>query len=129
MALIERLMELKDNGTPMTDEDRERFIPLRIFVSRMGEFFRGKITGTQFKASLSLRSTVDASGRSDEQDADAIAALVAPMNQIQKFGFRAEMEDVLSLATLRRAAIPGQRMGYATPGYTTPAEVRAKLGI
>ena len=88
----------------------------------MRELFRGRMTGAQFKAYFNIRTTVDASGRSDEQDVDALAAKAQGMSQLQRFGFSVEFGDLIALGSCKRAT-------WTTPGYTTPAEIRAKLGI
>jgi len=103
MALIERLM-----GQPF-EPDHERRISVHEFCSAMYEVAFGPRTLAQIK-------TYYAMDAADELEADLLAALVVG-GDLAKFRKVEEFHHVLILAE------------HQATFYTTPTEVRARLGL
>lgn len=107
MALIERLMHHES-------EPRERYIPVHAFFAACTEVIYGALTPAQVQAALSMTTA-------DLVDWNALAALfptgTAALSVAQKALYLNRLHGVFILAEKRYA------------GYSTPAEVRAKLGI
>ena len=103
MALIERLM-----GNPF-EPDQDRKVSVHEFCSAMYEVAFGPRTLAQIK-------TYYAMDAADSAEADALAALVTG-GDLAKFRRIEEFHHVFILAEHR------------VTFYTTPAEVRARLGI
>lgn len=101
MPLIERLL-----GDDRIDHPK---IPVYYFAAAVGEWARGRTTRTQIIQTFGLRAE-------DEADLDALVAKVQGMSVEERFKYRTELLDVLALA----------EGGIA---YTTPAQIRARLGI
>lgn len=125
MALIERLMRLKDDGTPMDENDESLFIPTHKFLGAAGELINSRQTVAEVKAALGMRSTSDANGRSDTGEFDALRALApASNNPAGRALWLNGISNIFLLASFGDASNPDNY-----PGYNTPAQIRAKLGI
>lgn len=124
MALCERLMGLNDDGTPPSNGYALK-IPVHAFFAAAGEIIAGGLTVAGVKAlvwpggSPAMRSAaVGPAGKSDTGEFDALVAL-APSVAVPALQalFIERIHGVLMLA----------ESGIA--GYSTPAQVRTKLGI
>lgn len=117
MALIERIMRLKDDGTNDPNRRSSDRLSVNTFFSAMQEVIHGRMTAAEFRTGNAIRMTVDASGRSDNQDLNDIVALLPASGTIGRANFAAAIHSIFLLAEAR------------FPGYTTPAQIRAKVGI
>lgn len=116
MALTERLMGLNDDGSEPSDSVNK--IPVHAFFAALNEIIAGGLTVAQVKTLFAMRSGVDASGRSDMNELDSLAATAPPAgNPSGRALFLERVHGVYILAEGRFT------------GYNTPAAVRAKLGI
>jgi hypothetical protein len=103
MALIERLMH-----EPF-ETDPARIIPVHSFFAATGELVQGALTSAQVQSFLNMTAA-------DIVDWDALVALI-PGAASGKALYIERIHGVFMLAEGRY------------PGYSTPAEVRSKLGI
>ena len=102
MALVERLMH-------WPSEPENRFIPVHEFFAATGEIIAGALTVAQVKTFLAMTPA-------DEVDFDALIAL-APGTAAAQGLYLHRVHGVFILAA------------RTYPQYSTPAEVRGKLGI
>jgi hypothetical protein len=110
--LVERLMGLNADGTPMeTAEQLAKKIGAHYFFAAVGEVVHGRLTAASVKSLFDMSSA-------EQSELNALAALMpAAGNQVGRALFIESIHGVFMLAEGR------------FPGYSTPAEVRAKLGI
>jgi len=112
MALIERLMGLADDGiTP----DPENKISVHAFFAAQSEVIAERLTLSNIKAFLEMDTACAA-------EYDALAA-TAPTGTIAK----AIAEKALFIEKIHAIFILAEHGGI--PGYSTPTEIRNKLGI
>lgn len=104
MGLYERLMGVEENK-----------IPVHQFQATLAEFGRGRLTGAQAQAVIAAISGAPLTP-AEVTEAQALIATVTGSNTA-KLARAAEIDHVLMLAE-RKA-----------PGYSTPAEVKARLGV
>lgn len=124
MALCERLMGLNDDGT-VPNNGYNLKIPVHGFFACGSEVMAGALTVAAVKAATwpgggpAMRSSaVGPAGKSDTGEFDALAALFPGAGSpAQQALFMERVHGVFMLAEI----------GFA--GYTTPAMVRAKLGL
>jgi hypothetical protein len=122
MAFIERACDFADDGDPTMPEGATMRIPPLHAYAALSDIANGSKTAAQAKAqgwahgSPPMRSVADASGKSDQGDFDALVA-VMPASPGDKALW---LHDVLSTLTQGQAKLPG---------FTTPALIRASLGI
>lgn len=118
MALVERLMNLADDGVSpapdgTVDPTRDR-IKVHLFFAAQSEIVRGAITVAQVKSYLQMNVEAQA-------EYDALIALAPTGTNATALALKAlfveQMHAVFLLAEKR------------VPGYSTPAEVRTKLGL
>lgn len=116
MALIERLMGLAPNGVSRADSEvpAEAKIPIHLFFAAQSEIIAGRLVVAGVKSYLSMDVATQA-------EYDALIAL-APVGattdaKVNKRIFLDQIHSVFILAEKR------------VPGYDTPAQVRAKLGL
>lgn len=102
MALVERLMGIE-----------EPRIPVHQFFAAVGEVVQGNITGAQVKSFLNMDAAAQA-------EWDAMAA-TQPGPVANKAVWVSHIHAVFLLAETWETG--------PIPGYSTPAEVRTKLGI
>lgn len=103
MALVERLMHL--------DADSIRNIAVHEFFAGITELINGKLTTTQIQTHYAMTAE-------DIAEWNAIVALIPPANQTAARALFCEhLHAAFILAETR------------VPTYSTPAEVRARLGI
>lgn len=104
MALVERLMDWQ-----LTDESRR--IPVHDFFAACQEIIAGRLTSAQVQTYLAMDAA-------DLADWNAVVATIPPQNQTANRALWVNgMHSIFLLAEGR------------VPGYSTPAEVRLKLGI
>lgn len=103
MALVERLMHL--------EADETRNISVHEFFAAVGEMMYGNLTATQVKNHYAMTAE-------DLVDWDALAAQIPAPSQV---GNRA-----LFIEHIHSAFILAE---HRAPTYSTPAEVRVRLGI
>src|SRR3990167_4664058 len=103
MALVERLMH-------WSTEPENRYIPVHTFFPAVGEIIAGALTVAQVKTFLAMTAA-------DEVDFDALIAL-APGTAAGRALYLERVHGVFILA-----------YPPTVPGYSTPTEVRIKLGI
>ena len=114
MALIERLMGLNADGSEAgTNPDRPK-IPVHLFHAACVEIVAGRVTVANVKSAL-LMDTGEAA------EFDALVAL-APGGTAAQTMYVTAIHSVLLAAEARYGE-------YQLTGYTTPADVRAKLGL
>lgn len=101
MALVERLMHL--------DPDESRNMAVHTFFAALTEMANGKLTSAQIQTYYNMTTE-------DLVDWNAVAALM-PSQVANKALFVEHIHAAFILAEDR------------VPTYTTPAEVRARLGI
>lgn len=116
MALVERLMGLASDGVSPAPEDDPTLskIPVHAFFAAQQEVIAGRLTLTQVKTFLQMDTAA-------QSEYDTLAA-TAPTGTTaaalaNKALFIEKIHGVFILAEGRY------------PGYSTPAEVRSKLGI
>jgi hypothetical protein len=123
MALIERLMGLADDGispAPKESEDPARCkIPVHAFFAAQGEIMAGRLTVAGVKTFLQMDTACAA-----EYD---LLATTAPTGTTAaavaaKAIFIEKIHSIFILAEMRF-------VGNHVPGYSTPAEIRSRLGI
>lgn len=111
MALVERLMGLNAAGTA---EDHDSKIPVHAFFAAQSEVIRGALTVAQVKNFLNMDTAT-------ATEYDTLVALAPTGNttaaQFGKLNFINQVHAVFMLAEKRY------------PQYSTPAEVRLKLGL
>jgi hypothetical protein len=111
MALVERLMGLAADGvTP----DPDNKIPVHSFFAAQGEVIAGRLTLLQVKTFLTMDTATQAEYDTLAATAPTGTTAAAVAN---KAIFIEKIHGVFILAEGRY------------PGYSTPVEVRAKLGI
>ena len=104
MALVERLMH-------WDTEPIERYIPVHDFFAAVSEIITGRLTSAQVQTFLAMTAA-------DLVDWNAIVALLPPAAQVANRSIFAHgIHSIFLLAEGRY------------PQYTTPTEVRLKLGI
>ncbi|KKW11259.1 MAG: hypothetical protein UY48_C0022G0007 [Candidatus Gottesmanbacteria bacterium GW2011_GWB1_49_7] len=103
MALVERLMH-------WPTEPESRYIPVHHFFAAVGEIVAGALTAAQVKSFLAMTPA-------DEVDFDALIAL-APGTAAGQALYLERVHGVFILA-----------YPPTVPGYSTPTDVRVKLGI
>lgn len=106
MALVERLM--RDPSI-----DRSTWIAVHDFFAAMSELERGALTVNQIKTFLNMSPE-------DEADFDSLISIY------QTLGTKA---DQIAYVNRMHAVFILARGRQEYPGYTTPDEVRTKLGI
>lgn len=118
MALIERIMRYRNDDGTVAAEQRADAISVHGFFAACHEVIMGRMSGAELRAGFGIRNTLDASGRSDEQD---LAAIVAAAPLAANVAGRAQyVESIHGIFILSEIQFPG---------YITPAQIRAKLGI
>jgi len=117
MALIERVMKLKNDGTADPLRRSMDAIPVHALYAAMLEVAAGRMTVASFKTVFNIGTAVDASGRSDQDDINALVAAMPAAGTVARALFIGSIHSVFILAERRIA------------GYNTPALVRSKLGI
>jgi hypothetical protein len=122
MALIERIMGIHDDGNydPLNRGDEK--IPVHSFYSSMQEVSAGRLPPAVFKSYFNIRTSVDASGKSDQEDLTNIVNTLPLPNTLQRAVYLNAIHSIFILSE-------GFHNGVRMPGYTTPALVRSKLGI
>lgn len=108
MALYERLMG-------WTEADRK--ISVHQFTATMREFGRSRITGAQAQTVINAFSGEPLDAPSVTEAQALLATITSAGNATQRLARAREIDDVLLLAEVR------------APGYDTPAQVRARLGV
>lgn len=110
--LVERLMGLNADGTPMDTPDQlAKKIGTHYFFAAIGEVVHGRLTAANVKTMFNMNAN-------EQTELNALAALMpAASNQVGRALFIESIHGLFMLAEGR------------FPGYSTPAEVRAKLGI
>lgn len=111
MALVERLMGLSADGT---QEDPNNKIPVHAFFAAQSEVIRGGLTIAQVKSFLNMDAATQAEYDTLAATAPTGSTATATAN---KAIFIEKIHAIFILAEKRY------------PQYSTPAEVRAKLGI
>jgi hypothetical protein len=112
MALVERLMHWGNQSGDSEPPDFEpigRFMPVHQFFAAVFEVAEGPRTAAQIKTFYEMTPA-------DETDFDALIAL-SPAGDAARALYVESIHAVFLLA--------GQRV----PNYSTPAELRARLGI
>lgn len=118
-GLIERLMGLNANGTVPTsgNPDRPR-IPVNIFFAAANELDQGGMTVQNVKDAFGMNAA-------EQTEFDAYAALRPTGTTATALANRARwisrQHSILLLADSRNR--------YSVSGYTTPAEIRSKIGL
>lgn len=127
MAFFERVCGYNDNGTFYNSDfgGPNLNLPMDVIVSAVGLVVVGLATREQVIASLGLRPTVDASGRSDIQDFDLWFNARPAANQEAKQALY--IQRFHDAVYIQNSTPP--RGNYPWPGLTTPNDVRAALGV
>jgi len=102
MALIERLMHI--------DSDKTRHMSVHTFFAAIGEMMYGNLTATQVKNYYAMTAE-------DLVDWNALAAQVPAAGTVARALWLEHIHSVFILAEQR------------VPTFSTPAEVRTRLGI
>src|SRR5574341_390217 len=114
MALAERFMRLNDDGSePGEAGIPNDLVPLRV-RSLFAQVIHGNMTANAVnavKTAFNIRTTIDANGKSDEQDWNAMLALV-PVGVAERMQY---IDKIFTSHILAR----GHR-GIREPGFDTP---------
>ena len=120
VGLVDRLLGTNADGSEPTEAPDRPHIPVHFFFSLINELDQGRLTVTQIKNGLNMNA-------SEEAEFDALGALRPTAGTtaglIARARWMSGLHATLMLADGRR------RPTRAVPGYTTPNEVRLKLGL
>jgi hypothetical protein len=111
MPLYDRLCGRNDSG-----EDVENRFPLHSFNATLGEFARGQITGAQAQVIVNTLTGAPLSPSEITEATTLLATVTSAGNAAARLARAKLIEDVLILAEI------------GAPGYTTPTQVRTRLG-
>lgn len=111
MALYERLLGRDDSGETYP----EPRVSVHGFTAIMREFARGRLTGAQAQAGIAAISGAPLLP-SESAEAQTLVGTITG-NATAKLARASEIDDVLMLGE------------HQAPGYATPTEVRARLGV
>jgi hypothetical protein len=115
MALYDRLLGVDDAGQPVTGQ-----IPIHQFQACAAEWAKGRITGAQAQSIITAvsGSALTSAEQTEAQTLiDTVPTGGTTANQAARALRMLEIDQVLLLADA------------GVPGYSTPTEVKAKLGV
>lgn len=115
MALYDRLLGRNDAGQPVLNR-----IPIHQFQSTIAEWARGRITGAQANAIITALSGA-------ALDAGEVTEATTLVNTVPTGATTANKADrALRLQEIDHVLLLADAQ---SPGYTTPALVKARLGV
>jgi hypothetical protein len=126
MALVERMAGWEDDGSEPANSRTDKVQAHRFFALIL-EVIAGRETAARARdVHFAVRNTVDASGKSDLQDWNALVALLPPVSIP---GSPTALERILRQEYVQAIHTIHLLAEVRADGYDTPAKIRTKLGI